>query len=139
MIHVKFEFRYFIWESYWVGVYTPKESRIGDCIFSLTDYIQSHFLLTLGHQDIFYIFFDILQYRSSVFYKTERIELAYILQNRVEKGIVYFLWQIILRAILFLTLGFLDYIYIFSIRVKFEFWCLTWESILSWCIYSKTE
>ena len=36
----------------WVGLYTPKHSRIRHCIFVLTDYIQSHFLLTLGRLDI---------------------------------------------------------------------------------------
>ena len=43
----------------------------------------------------------------------EHIELVYILEKRVEKGIVYFLRQIIFREILFLTLGCLDNIYIF--------------------------
>ena len=29
--------------AYGVGVYTPKQSRIGHCIFSLTDYTQRNF------------------------------------------------------------------------------------------------
>ena len=29
--------------AYWVGVYTPKQSRQGHCLFSQTDYIQSNF------------------------------------------------------------------------------------------------
>ena len=73
-----------------VGLYTPKQSRIRYCIFFLTDYIQSHFLLTLGSLDIIYIFFDLRKIRISVFYMRVHIELVYILQNRVEKGIVYF-------------------------------------------------
>ena len=48
------------------------------------------------------------KFRNFVFYVREHIELVYILQNRVEKGIVYFFRQIIFRAILFLTLVFLD-------------------------------
>ena len=59
-------------------------------MFFLTDYIQSHFLLTLGHLDIIEIFFDSRKIRISVFYKKENIELVYILQKRVEMGIVYF-------------------------------------------------
>ena len=50
----------------------------------------------------------------------EHIELVYILQNRVEKGIVYFLWQIIFSAILLLTLGCLDNIYIFFYLLKYR-------------------
>ena len=44
--------------AYGVRVYTPKQSTIGHCIFFLTDYIQSQFLLTLGRLHIIYIFFD---------------------------------------------------------------------------------
>ena len=43
----------------------------------------------------------------------EHTELVYILQNRVELGIVYFFLQILFRAILLLPLGYLDNIYIF--------------------------
>ena len=53
---------------------------------------------------------------------TEHIELVFILQNRIEEGIVYFFRQIIFRAILLLTLECLDNIYIFSDRVKLELW-----------------
>ena len=38
----------------------------------------------------------------------EHTELVYIVQNKVEMGIVYFFLQIILRANLLLTLGWLD-------------------------------
>ena len=48
-------------------------------------------LFTVGDLDDIYIFFDLRILRISVFYNREHIELAYILQNRVEKGIVYFL------------------------------------------------
>ena len=69
----------------------------------------------------------------------EHIELVYILQNRVEKGIVYFFWHIVFRVILLLTLGCLDNIYIYLIPVEIEFLYFTWESLWSWCIYSKTK
>ena len=79
----------------------------------LTDYIQSHFLLTLESLDIIQIFFYSRKIRILVFYMREHIELVYILQNKVEKAIVYFFGQIIFRAILLLTLGCLDKIQIF--------------------------
>ena len=34
--------------AYGVGVYTPKQSRKGQCIFFLTDYIQSNFAFNIG-------------------------------------------------------------------------------------------
>ena len=49
----------------------------------------------------------------------EHIELVYILQKRVKRGIVYFFRQILFRAILFLTLGCLDNIYIFFDLLKY--------------------
>ena len=42
----------------------------------------------------------------------EHTELVYILQNRVEKGVVYFLGKIIFRDKLLLTFGRLDNILI---------------------------
>ena len=48
------------------------------------------------------------------------MELVYILQKRVEYGIVYFFWQIIFRAILFLRFGCVDNIYIFFNSRKFR-------------------
>ena len=60
------------------------------CLFFLTDYIESHFLLTLGVLDIIYIFFDSRKFRISVFYMREYIELVYILQNRVENALYIF-------------------------------------------------
>ena len=71
------------------------------------------FLLTLWYLYNVYIFFYSSKIRISVFYMREHIELVYILQNRVEKGIVYFLWHIKLRTISLLTLECLDNIYIF--------------------------
>ena len=56
----------------------------------LTGYIQSRFLLTLGRLDNIEIIFDSRKIRISVLYMREHIELVYILQNRVEKNIVYF-------------------------------------------------
>ena len=69
---------------------------------------RANLLLTLGCLDNINILFDSLKYRIFVFYMRERMELVYIVQHRVENGIVYFVWQILLRAILFLTLGYLD-------------------------------
>ena len=77
--------------AYGVGVYTPKQSRIGHCIFFLTDYIQSNFAFTLGGLDNIEVSFYSRIFRISVFYMREHTELVYILQNRVEYGIVYFL------------------------------------------------
>ena len=94
--------------AYSVRVYTPKQSRIRHCIFFPMDYIQSNFLLPLGCLDIILIFFESRKIRILVFYMREHIELVYILQNKVEKGIVCFFSQIIFRAILLLTLGCLD-------------------------------
>ena len=39
MLHVK---------AYAVGVYTPRQSRIGHCIFFMTDYIMSNFVFNIG-------------------------------------------------------------------------------------------
>ena len=50
----------------------------------------------------------------------DHIELVYILQNKVEKGIVYFVWQIIFRTIFLLTLGFIDNIYIYFVSLKYR-------------------
>ena len=105
--------------AYWVGLYTLKQSRIRHCIFFLTDYIQSHFLLTLGCLDIIKICFGSHKIKISVFYMREYIKLVNILQNRVENVIVYFFWQIIFRAILLLTLGCLDYIQSFFDSLKY--------------------
>ena len=103
-IHVKLEFRYFTWESLLSIVYTAKQSRKGRCIFFLTDYIQILFFLTLGCLDNS-IYLNSRKIRISVFYMRKHIELLYILQNKVENDILYFFWQIIFRAILFLTLA----------------------------------
>ena len=94
--------------AYCVGVYTPKQSRIGHCIFLLTDYIQSNFVFNIGVPRQYLYFFDSGRIRIFVFYMKDHVELVYILQNRVEKGIVNFFSQIIYRAILLLTLGCLD-------------------------------
>ena len=59
-------------------------------MFFLTEYIQSHFLLTFERLDIIYFLFVSRKIKISVFYMREHIELMYILKNRAEKGIVYF-------------------------------------------------
>ena len=65
-------------------MYTPKQSRIGHCIFFLTDYIQSNFVFNIlmprKHLDLL----DSGKIRISVFYMREHTELVYILPNRVE-------------------------------------------------------
>ena len=65
-------------------LYTPKQSRIGHCIFFLTDYIQRNFVFNLGVRKIIFRFFDTGKIRISVFYIREHTEFVYILQNRVE-------------------------------------------------------
>ena len=70
-------------------------------------------LLTFGCLVNIFIFFNSRKFRILVFYLREHSELMYILQNRVEYGIVYFFWKIIFRAVLFLILGCLDDILIF--------------------------
>ena len=76
--------------AYLVSVYSQKQSTIGHCIFFLTDYIQSNFVFNLRMPRNYLDFFDLGKSRISVFYMIEHIEMVYILQNRVEKGIVYF-------------------------------------------------
>ena len=122
-----------------VYIYTPKQSRKGHCIFLLTEYFQRKFAFYLGEPILYLDFFDSHKIKISVFYVREHIELVYILQNRVQECIIYFFWEIILRAILFLTLRCLNNILIFSIRVKLEVVYFTWESILSWFIFYNTE
>ena len=70
-------------------------------------------LLTFGCLDNIQILFDSRKFRISVFYIREHIQLLYILQNIVEKGIVYFFLQIVFRAILLLTLRCLNFIQIY--------------------------
>ena len=61
------------------------------CIFSDRLYLDKFCYLHWGAQIIFRFIFDSLKYRISVFYMREPMELVYILQNKVELGIVYFL------------------------------------------------
>ena len=68
------------------------------------------FFFDIGVPRSYLDFFDSDKIIIFVFYIREHIELVYILQNRVEKGIEYFFLQIIFRAILFLSLWCLDYI-----------------------------
>ena len=57
----------------------------------MTNYIQNNFAFNIGFLDNNKIFFDSRKNRISVFYMRENTELVYILQKKVEKGIVYFL------------------------------------------------
>ena len=56
----------------------------------MTDFIQSNFVFNIGLPISYLDFFDSRKIRISVFYMREHIELVPILQNRLEKGIVYF-------------------------------------------------
>ena len=103
------------------------QNRVEKCIvyFVWQIIFRAILLLTLGCLDNMEIIFDLLKIRILVFSMRDHIELVYIHQNLVEKGIVYFFWQIIFRAILLLTLGSLDNIYIFIDSYKFRisvFW-----------------
>ena len=60
------------------------------CIFYLTDYIQSSFVFNIVVPTEYLDFFDLGNIGMSVFYMRAQTELVYILQTRVEKGIVYF-------------------------------------------------
>ena len=104
---------YFIFYSILSCCIYSKKSRIGHCIFILTDYIQSNFVFNIVVPREYFDFFDSGKIRISVFYLGEHIDVVYILQKRVEKAILYFFCQIIFRAILLLTLGCLENIQIF--------------------------
>ena len=56
----------------------------------MTNYIQRNFVFNIGLPGKYLDFFDSGKIRISVFYMRENTELVYILQNRVEMGIVYF-------------------------------------------------
>ena len=56
----------------------------------LIDYIQRNFVFNIGVSRLYLDFFDSGKIRISVFYMREHTELVYILQNKVEYGIVYF-------------------------------------------------
>ena len=68
-------------------------------------FFRAILLLTLWYTDNIYIFFHSRQFRILIFYMREHIDLVYILQKSVEKGIVYFFIQIIIRAILLSAFG----------------------------------
>ena len=59
--------------AYGVGVYTPKQSRIGHCIFFLTDYIQSKFVVNNGVPREYLDIFNWGKIRIPVFYMRELI------------------------------------------------------------------
>ena len=92
----------------------------GIVYFFLTDYIQSSFVFNIGVPTEYLDFFDLCNIRISVFYMRAQTEFVYILQKRVEKGIVYIFSRSILREILFLTFGCLDNIYIFFYSLKYR-------------------
>ena len=60
-------------------VYTPKQSRIGHCIFFLTDNINSNFVFNIGVPRQYLDFFDLGNIRISVFYMRDHTELVYVL------------------------------------------------------------
>ena len=92
----------------------------GIVYFILQIIFRAILILTLGCLDNILIYFDSRKIRILVFYNREHIELVYILQNRVEKGFVYFILQIIFRAILIFTLGCLDNVLIYFDSCKFR-------------------
>ena len=59
-------------------------------MFFLTDYIQRNFVFHIVVPRLYLDFFASGKIRISLFYMREHIELMYILQCRVENGIVYF-------------------------------------------------
>ena len=61
----------------------------GIVYFFLTDYIQRNFVFNIDIPRYYLDFFDSRKIRISVFYMREHTEFVYILQYRVEKGIVY--------------------------------------------------
>ena len=63
----------------------------------------------------------------------EHIELVYILQNRVELGMVYISNRLFSEPVSF-TIGAPSYHLDFFDSRKFEFWYFTLESILNWWI-----
>ena len=70
---------------------------------------------------------------------TEHIELVFILQNRIEEGIVYFFLTDYIQSKFAVNIGVPRYYLDFLIRVKLEFLYFIWDPKLSWCIYSKTD
>ena len=98
-------------------------------------------LLTLGCLDNIYIFFDSRKFRILVFYVREHIELVYIFQNRIEKVIVHFFWQIIFRAILLSTVGCLDNIEILfdSCKIKISVFSLSEHTELVYILQNRVE
>ena len=66
------------------------KTKMAFYIFFLTDYIKSNFDFNTGVPKYYLDFFNSLKYRISVFYMREHTELVYVLQNRVEKSIVYY-------------------------------------------------
>ena len=65
--------------AYGVGVYTPKQCRKGHCIFYLTDYIQSNFVINIGMPRLYLDFNYSGKIRISLFYMREHTEFEYIL------------------------------------------------------------
>ena len=57
----------------------------------MTRYIQCNFAFNIGVPRYYLDFFNSVKSRISSFYLREHTKWGYILQNRVEKGIVYFL------------------------------------------------
>ena len=71
----------------------------------------------------------------------EHIEVLYILQKRLEKGIVYFFWQIVFRTILLLTLGCLDNIQIsfYSRKIRISVFYIREQTELVYIRQNRVE
>ena len=68
-----------------------KRVEKGILYFFLSDYIQSNIAFNIGLPRKYLDYFDSGKIRISVFFMRGHIELVYILQKRVQKGIVYFI------------------------------------------------
>ena len=132
---------YFTWESIlrWC-IYNKREWKV-HFIFFLSDYIQRNIAFNIELPRTYLDYFNLGKIRILLFYKRGHIELVYILQNRVEKGIVYFIWQIIFRAIFLLTLGCLDYTYIFleSLKYKIFLFYMRENMVLVYILQNRVE
>ena len=99
--------------------YSKTENKKALYIFPNRVYSEP-FSFNFGVPRYYVDFFRLRKIRISVFYMIEHVELVYIPQNKVKKGIVYFFLEIIFRAILLLTLGCLNNIQTFLDPRKFR-------------------
>ena len=82
---------HFILDSIWSCFIYSKKSRIGHCIFFMTDYIQSNFVFNIGVPREYLDFFDSGKIRICVFYMREHMELVYSPKQRKIGHCIFFL------------------------------------------------